>query len=204
MQRRQTSWPRFPQISVAFARHARAPISGMKLRHRGREWKITSRLRGAPEHRGVQMGRSMPRSAIRQAITLGPTPSWAPLTAHTVPMSGHTALGIESSRQAHSVPRPAFGGAMLTLLRVRRVARLRRRLELNGASRPLRSAGSWQPSFSWVRPQPCALCTPHEQTHAAAPARPANLQTTNLGVGSSNLSGPARKINDLDDCRRFK
>jgi hypothetical protein len=36
---------------------------------------------------------------------------------------------------------------MLTLLRVRRVARLRRRPELNGVSRPLRRAGSWQPSF---------------------------------------------------------
>jgi hypothetical protein len=34
---------------------------------------------------------------------------------------------MESSGRAHSVPRPAFGGAMLTLLRVRRVARLRRR-----------------------------------------------------------------------------
>ena len=36
---------------------------------------------------------------------------------------------------------------MLTLLRVRRAARLRRRPKLDGASRPLRSAGSWQPSF---------------------------------------------------------
>jgi hypothetical protein len=34
-----------------------------------------------------------------------------------------------ASGRAHSVPRPAFGGAMLTLLRVRRVARLRRRPE---------------------------------------------------------------------------
>ncbi len=54
---------------------------------------------------------------------------------------------MESSRRAHSVPRPAFGGAMLTLLRVRRAARLRRRPELDGASRPLLRAGSWQPSF---------------------------------------------------------
>jgi len=62
---------------------------------------------------------------------------------------GRMALDIESSRRAHSVPRPAFGGAMLALLRVRRVARLRRRPELDGASRPLRRAGSWQPpSFS--------------------------------------------------------
>src|SRR6266496_1438422 len=37
---------------------------------------------------------------------------------------------------------------MLTLLRVRRAARLRRRPELDGASRPLHRAGSWQPSFS--------------------------------------------------------
>jgi hypothetical protein len=36
---------------------------------------------------------------------------------------------------------------MLTLLRVRRDARLRRRPELDGASRPLHRAGSWQPSF---------------------------------------------------------
>jgi hypothetical protein len=36
---------------------------------------------------------------------------------------------------------------MLTLLRVRRDARLRRRPELDGASRPLQRAGSWQPSF---------------------------------------------------------
>jgi hypothetical protein len=52
-----------------------------------------------------------------------------------------------ASGRSHSVPRPACGGAMLTLLRVRRVARLRRRPKLDGASRPLRSAGSWQPSF---------------------------------------------------------
>jgi hypothetical protein len=61
-------------------------------------------------------------------------------------MKPHDAIHIESSRRAHSVPRPAFGGAMLTLLRVRRVARLRRRPELDGASRPLQRAGSWQPS----------------------------------------------------------
>jgi hypothetical protein len=54
---------------------------------------------------------------------------------------------MENSGRAHSVPRPAFGGAMLTLLRVRRVARLRRRPEFDGASRPLRRAGSWQPPF---------------------------------------------------------
>jgi hypothetical protein len=54
---------------------------------------------------------------------------------------------MESSGRAHSVPRPAFGGAMLTLLRVRRAARLRRRPELDGVSRPLYSAGSWHPSF---------------------------------------------------------
>src|SRR5262249_37789690 len=54
---------------------------------------------------------------------------------------------MESSGRAHSVPRPAYGGAMLTLLRAHPVARLQRRPELDGASRPLRTAGSWQPSF---------------------------------------------------------
>ena len=38
---------------------------------------------------------------------------------------------------------------MLTLLRARRVTRLRRQPEFQGASRPLRRAGSWQPSFFW-------------------------------------------------------
>jgi hypothetical protein len=40
---------------------------------------------------------------------------------------------------------------MLTLLRVRRVARLRRRPEFDGAFRPLHRAGSLQPSFFGVR-----------------------------------------------------
>jgi hypothetical protein len=61
---------------------------------------------------------------------------------------------MESSGRAHSVPRPAFGGAMLTLLRVRRVARLRRRPELDGASRPLHRAGSWQPSSCECKGRP--------------------------------------------------
>jgi hypothetical protein len=52
------------------------------------------------------------------------------------------AAAAESSGRAHSVPRPACGGAMLTLLQERRFARLRRRPELAGASRPLRRAGS--------------------------------------------------------------
>jgi hypothetical protein len=39
---------------------------------------------------------------------------------------------------------------MLTLLRVRREARLRRRPELGGASCPLQRAGSLQPSFFQV------------------------------------------------------
>jgi len=47
---------------------------------------------------------------------------------------------------------------MLTLLRVRRAARLRRRPELDGASRPLRRAGSWQPSFFWATPRSCCIC----------------------------------------------
>jgi hypothetical protein len=42
----------------------------------------------------------------------------------------------ESFGRSHSVPRPAGGSAMLTLLRVRRPARLRRRPKLSGASRP--------------------------------------------------------------------
>jgi hypothetical protein len=66
----------------------------------------------------------------------------------TIPDAGGVAAATENSVRAHSVPRPAFGGAMLTLLRVRREARLRRRPEFDGASRPLRRAGSWQPSFS--------------------------------------------------------
>jgi hypothetical protein len=63
---------------------------------------------------------------------------------------------MESSGRAHSVPCPAFGGAMLTLLRVRRVARLRRRPELDGASRPLHRAGSWQPSSCKCKGRPRA------------------------------------------------
>jgi hypothetical protein len=52
-----------------------------------------------------------------------------------------------ASDRSHSIPRPACGGAMPTLLRVRRDARLRHRPNLDGAFRLLRSAGSWQPSF---------------------------------------------------------
>ena len=70
---------------------------------------------------------------------------------------------------------------MLTLLRVRRVARLQRQPELDGASHPLRRAGSWQPSFFFGAIR--------DFTNPVAQA--SNLQTTNLGVGSSNLSGRA-------------
>ena len=70
---------------------------------------------------------------------------------------------------------------MLTLLRVRRVARLQRQPELDGASHPLRRAGSWQPSFFFGAIR--------DFTNPFAQA--SNLQTTNLGVGSSNLSGRA-------------
>jgi hypothetical protein len=70
---------------------------------------------------------------------------------------------------------------MLTLLRMRRVARLQRQPELDGASHPLRRAGSWQPSFFFgaIRDftNPVALAS--------------NLQTTNLGVRSSNVFGRA-------------
>jgi len=45
---------------------------------------------------------------------------------------------------------------MLPLLRVRRAARLRRRPELDGASRPLHRAGSWQPSFCECKAIPLA------------------------------------------------
>jgi hypothetical protein len=64
----------------------------------------------------------------------------------TIPDASGVTAAMVSSVRAHSILHPAPGGAMLTLLRVRRVARLRRRPELDGASRPLRSAGSWQPS----------------------------------------------------------
>jgi hypothetical protein len=58
MQRGQTSSPRFLQACVAFARHAVAPINGMKPRRR-REWKIAWRLRETPGHHAVQKGRAM-------------------------------------------------------------------------------------------------------------------------------------------------
>src|SRR6202790_2555690 len=77
---------------------------------------------------------------------------------------------------------------MLTLLRVRRAARLRRRPELDGASRPLRRAVSWQPSFF----RAIRDFTNHALNEVTlAVARDSNLQTTNLGVGGSNPSGRA-------------
>jgi hypothetical protein len=79
---------------------------------------------------------------------------------HAVASLHHQLRFKESSGRAHSVPRPAFGGAMLTLLRVRRAARLRRRPELDGASRPLHRAGSWQPSFASARLVPCHFLRP--------------------------------------------
>jgi len=90
----------------------------------------------------------------------------------------------ESSGRAHSVPRPAFGGAMLTLLRVRRVARLRRRPELDGASRPLHRAGSLQPSFFgrprltplWDRPRPIRLVNNIRRAMGAA-RKPLNYES---------------------------
>jgi hypothetical protein len=107
----------------------------------------------------------------------------------TIPVASGVAAATVSSVRAYSVPRPASGGAMLTLLRVRRVARLRRRPELNGASRPLRRAGSWQPSFF----RAIRDFTNHALNEVTlVVARDSNLQTTNLGVGSSNLTGRAR------------
>src|SRR5262249_28957435 len=50
--------------------------------------------------------------------------------------------------------------------------------ELDGASHPLRRAGSWQPSFFFGAIR--------DFTNPVAQA--SNLQTTNLRVGSSNLS----------------
>ena len=106
----------------------------------------------------------------------------APLVRVTIPDAGGVAARTESSARAHSVPRPAFGGAMLTLLRVRRVARLRRRPELDGASRPLRRAGSWQPSFFMA----IRDFTNHALNEVTlVVALDSNLQTTNLGVRSS-------------------
>jgi hypothetical protein len=61
----------------------------------------------------------------------------------TIPTQGGAHAAHGELRPGHSVPRPAFGGAVLTLLRLRRVARLRRRPELDRASRPLHRAGSW-------------------------------------------------------------
>src|SRR5262249_51454166 len=57
MQRRQTSRPRFVEVTVALARHAVAPINGMKLR-RGSKWKVTLHLRGTSARVGVQIGRT--------------------------------------------------------------------------------------------------------------------------------------------------
>ena len=76
---------------------------------------------------------------------------------------------------------------MLTLLRVRRVARLQRQPQLDGASHPLRRAGSWQPSiFFWAI---------RDFTNPVAQA--SNLQTTNLGVRSSNLFGARQRYQKL-------
>jgi hypothetical protein len=63
------------------------------------------------------------------------------------PPSRHTRGEL---RPVALVRRPAFGGAMLTLLRVRR-ERAFGLAKLDGASRPPRRTGSWQPSFFYGR-----------------------------------------------------
>jgi hypothetical protein len=83
---------------------------------------------------------------------------------------------------------------MLTLLRVRHLARLRRRSKLDGASRPLHRAGLLA-AFIFCE---CRLTTRDGrhgqfQGNAQEPPRPARwlTETTNLGVRSSNLFGRA-------------
>src|SRR5262249_45033545 len=94
---------------------------------------------------------------------------------------------------------PAFGGAMLTLLRVRRAGHLQRRPELDGASRPLRRAGFWPPSLllGEAVPSPdCAVAmsaTIQLGTRRRARRAARELSDTNLGVRSSNLFGRASK-----------
>ena len=83
-----------------------------------------------------------------------------------------------------SVPRPAFGGAMLTLLRVRREAQLRRRSELGGASK---SGLLCSPSFFQV----IRNFKNDAVKGFAVVGGASNPQTTNLGVRSSNLFGRA-------------
>lgn len=80
---------------------------------------------------------------------------------------------------------------MLTLLRVRRAARLRRQPELDAASCPLRSAGSWQPSFCeckafFLRASGCigkgrAMRCRIRQQRLDQSAMLPERQTTNLG-----------------------
>jgi hypothetical protein len=72
---------------------------------------------------------------------------------------------------------------------------LRRRPKLDGASRPPRRAGSWQPSFFCGRAS-WSLCRCDDRNQGAWAHRGTygvgrNLQTTNLGVRSSNLFGCA-------------
>jgi hypothetical protein len=106
----------------------------------------------------------------------------------TIPDAGRRRYApiTENSGRAHSVPRPAFGGAMLTLLRVRRDARLRRRPELDGASRPLHRAGSWQAFILRVQGWRLAIfLRPSGRTAIARRGRPHPLQskqTTNFAL----------------------
>jgi hypothetical protein len=72
---------------------------------------------------------------------------------------------------------------MLTLLRVRRAARLRRRPEPDGASRPLRGAGSWQPSFCECKAGTLPFFCGH-------PAVPAKAAPCGVGIASGGSTNP--------------
>jgi hypothetical protein len=94
----------------------------------------------------------------------------------------------ESAGRAHSVPRPAFRGAMLTLLRVRRVARLRHRPELDGAFRPRRRAGSWQPSFVLGQAAHLRICPSRWFIFPAIPIFGVADGATKLATAASHAS----------------
>jgi hypothetical protein len=99
----------------------------------------------------------------------------------------------ECSGRAHSVLRPAFGGAMLTLLRVRRAgapsapAGARRRF-------PPASKSGLLAAFIFLWQALLAVATIETnvaRAHMDRSGAGRNLQTTNLGVRSSNLFGRA-------------
>ena len=117
-------------------------------------FKIKTAFRTANFFCASPSGRALARRAAPGAAPSPPTNYGHDLPARLRPSGVTIPDAMRRSRRkrrasgrSHSVPRPACGGAMLTLLRVRRAARRRRRPNLVGASRPLRRAGSWQPSF---------------------------------------------------------